>query len=174
VIAPALLDAGSWRLLLLDSHLSGEVAGELGRSQLAWLRSCLAPAQPGPGSPLLVALHHPPVAIGDPGLDPIGLRDGEALLELLRPEQALRGLVFGHIHQHWQGALPGRPEVPLLGCPSSLCSFAAVQPCPLGRPDDPGGRWLQLDGAGALRQRLLRWAPVDGPSLRPCSVPSPP
>lgn len=172
VIAPALLEAGTGRLLLLDSHRSGEVAGTLGRTQREWLRNQLAPAPPGPGSPLLVALHHPPLPIGDPAFDAIGLRDGEELLQLLRPEPALRGLVFGHIHQHWLGALPGRPEVPLLGCPSSLCSFAPVQPCPLGRPDDSGGRWLQLDETGKLRQRLLRWPPVDAPSLRPCSVPS--
>jgi Icc protein len=96
----------------------------------------------------------------------IRLRDGEALLDLLRPVAALRGLVFGHIHQHWQAGFPGRPEVSLLGCPSTLRSFGPVQPCPLGRPADPGGRWLALGEGGVLGQRLLRWAPRDGPSLR--------
>jgi len=166
VVAPALIRLGNGRLLLLDSHRSGDTAGELGTAQLEWLRRQLAAEPPGGGLPLLVAVHHPPLAIGDADMDSIGLRDGAALLELLRRVAALRGLVFGHIHQHWQAGFPGRPAVPLLGCPSTLRSFGPVQPCPLGRPADPGGRWLALGMDGVLRQRLLRWAPLDGPSLR--------
>ncbi len=166
VIAPAVIASGPWRLLLLDSHRSGDVAGELGALQLGWLGRQLAALPAGDGASLLVAVHHPPIPIGDAGMDAIRLRDGEALLALLRPVAALKGLVFGHVHQHWQGEMPGRPEVPLLGCPSTLCGFGPVQPCPLGRPDDPGGRWLDLGPDGLLQQRLLRWAPVDGPSLR--------
>ncbi|WP_216901349.1 metallophosphoesterase [Synechococcus sp. CCY 9618] len=173
VTAPAVIDAAPWRLLLLDSHRSGDVAGELGPAQLAWLGRQLAAGPTGADTALLVAVHHPPVAIGDAGMDAIGLRDGEALLDLLRPVAGLRGLVFGHVHQHWQGTLPGRPEVSLLGCPSTLCGFGPVQPCPLGRADDPGGRWLDLGRDGMLRQRLLRWGPVDGPSLLPCNGSSP-
>jgi Icc protein len=74
-------------------------------------------------------------------------------------------VVFGHIHQHWQGQLPGRADVPLLGCPSTLCSFAAVQPCPLGRPEDPGGRLVELLAGGGIRQRLLRWSAADPPTV---------
>ena len=165
VIAPALVGCGNGWLLLLDSHRSGDIAGALGSLQLGWLQRQWAGAATAGGQPLLVAVHHPPVPIGDAGMDAIRLRDGEALLDLLRPVAALRGLVFGHVHQHWQGGLPGRPEVPLLGCPSTLRSFAPVQNCPLGRPDDPGGRWLHIGEDGVLRQRLLRWAPGDGPSL---------
>jgi Icc protein len=169
VIAPAMLRCGAWRVLLLDSHRSGDVAGELGPAQLGWLQRRLD-ALPADGeASVLVAVHHPPVPIGDAGMDAIGLRDGQELLTLLRPLSALRGLVFGHVHQHWQGSFPGRAEVPLLGCPSTLCGFGPVQPCPLGRPHDPGGRWLDLGQDGILRQRLLRWAPVDGPSLGPCN-----
>jgi Icc protein len=174
VIAPAMISCGAWRVLLLDSHRSGALAGEMGPAQLAWLQRRLE-ALPADGeAALLVAVHHPPVPIGDAGMDAIGLRDGEDLLALLRPVAALRGLVFGHVHQHWQGALPGRPDVPLLGCPSTLCSFGPVQPCPLGRPDDPGGRWLDLGVDGILRQRLLRWTSVGGPSLGPCNGSSSP
>lgn len=165
VVAPALIRCGSGQLLLLDSHRSGDTAGELGRIQLDWARRQLAAGSADGDLPLVVAVHHPPVPIGDAAMDAIRLRDGEALLDLLRPLAALRGLVFGHIHQHWLAGLPGRPSVPLLGCPSTLRSFGPVQPCPLGRPADPGGRWLALGEDGVLRQRLLRWTPRDGPSL---------
>jgi len=156
VLAPALLDWGTWQLLLLDSHVPGRVGGRLGARQLAWIAAQL----PRSDRPLLVAVHHPPVAIGDAGMDAIGLQDGEALLELLRDCPRWRGLLFGHIHQHWSGTIAladGRRTAMLLGCPSTLCPFGPVQPCPLDRAQEPGGRLLELDRDGALRQRLLRW-----------------
>jgi Icc protein len=154
-LAPADLDLGGVRLLLLDSHRSGRVAGWLGERQLAWLAARL---QAPDDRPLLVALHHPPVPIGSAELDAIALNDAPHLLPLLQRQPQLRAVLFGHVHQHWQGWLPGRPDVPLFGCPSTLCGFGPVQPCPLGRPHDPGGRWLELGPQGGLVQRLLRWS----------------
>ena len=80
------------------------------------------------------------------------------LEELLRPHRALRAVLFGHIHQHWQGFWATWPDVLLLGCPSTLCSFKAVQPCPLGRADDPGGRLLDLTPDGARSAPCCAWS----------------
>ncbi len=159
VVAPALLPCENGWLLLLNSHRPGCTAGWLGRGQLAWLEQRLAAlsceAEP---RPLLVAVHHPPLPIGDAAMDGIGLQDGQALLALLRRAPGLQAVLFGHVHQYWQGALPGRQEVLLLGCPSTLCGFGPVQPCPLGRPDDPGGLWLEMAAGSPLLHRLVRWA----------------
>ena len=154
-LAPAALDLGGWRLLLLSSHCPGNAAGAVDPLQLEWLRQQLA----GQDIPTWVALHHPPQPIGIASLDAIALQQPEPLLELLASHGAVKGLLFGHVHQHWQGALVGRPEVPLLACPSTLCAFPASQPCPLGRPQDPGGRWLELGPEGSWSQGLLRWSP---------------
>ena len=173
--APALLELGRWRLLLLDSHRSGCIGGWLGAWQLAWLQAELTRQ---PNRPTLVVVHHPPLPIGDAGMDAIRLHDGAALLACLTPLPGLRALLFGHVHQHWQAPLPGRdPALPaawLLGCPSTLRSFPAVQPCPLGRSEDPGGRWLALADDGGLQQRLLRWAGPALPSLAAVSGESTP
>jgi Icc protein len=165
-LAPALIELAGARLLLLSSHQPGCTEGWLGGSQLTWLKRRLeALTRDVTALPLLVAVHHPPVPIGDAVMDGIGLADGRLLLELLAPLPPLAGLVFGHVHQYWQGVFPGRSEVPLLGCPSSLCGFGPVQPCPLGRPDDPGGLWLECRAGAALQHRLLRWpAPEGGPA----------
>jgi Icc protein len=169
-IAPGLWPLGgpgSWSLLALDSHCSGREGGRLEAAQWRWLEGLLqeaaAPEAAAPAGPLLVALHHPPLPLGDPFFDAIGLEEGERLLALLARSPRVRGVVFGHGHQHWQGTLPGRPEVPLLGCPSTLSAFTPVQPCPLGRGDAPGGRLLSLTREGGIRHRLLRWDPLGPP-----------
>ena len=154
--APADLVVRGVRLLLLSSHQVGSAGGELGTLQLQWLAQrlqCLERRD----LPLLVALHHPPIAIGDAGMDAIRLRDQASLEAVLCPHLALRAVLFGHIHQHFQGFWQARPDVPLLGCPSTLCSFRAVQPCPVGRADDPGGRLLDVAMDGALQHQVLRW-----------------
>ena len=156
VIAPACLHLGGWQLFLLDSHRAAQVGGWLGGRQLAWLETALAAGD----SPAMVALHHPPLAIGDPFLDGIALADGAALLQLLRRFPRVRLLLFGHVHQHWQGTDPAGGDLLLLGCPSTLAPFAPVQPCPLGRAADPGGRLLELGPAGEIRHQLLRWSPL--------------
>jgi Icc protein len=157
-VAPAAVALDPWHLLLLHSHRPGGLGGWLGPDQLHWLEEQL---QSGPPGPVLLAVHHPPVPIGDPGFDSIGLHDGPELLGLLARCPRVKGLVFGHVHQHWQGVLPGRPTVPLLACPSTLRAFGPTQPCPLGQPLWPGGRLLQLGADGDIRQRLLRWPPQE-------------
>ena len=72
-IAPAVVPLGHWRVLLLSTHRSGAVAGWIEAPQLAWLEQQLAVDS----SPALVALHHPPVAIGHPELDRIALQVAE-------------------------------------------------------------------------------------------------
>ena len=163
-VAPTVVSTTTADLVLLDSHGPGSDAGWLGRQQLRWLQRVLTARR---SAPLLVALHHPPVAIGDPDFDAIALKDGPALLELLQSEAELKAVLFGHIHQHWLGTLPGRSQALLLGCPSTLCSFGPVQPCPLDQADAPGGRLLEIDTDGVVQQRLLRWPALAPPSLGP-------
>jgi Icc protein len=162
VIAPALLQRSEVDLLLLDSHRPGAVAGWLGERQLGWVQRVLDERC---RRPLVVVVHHPPLPIGDPDLDAIALRDSAALLELLQPQADLQAVLFGHVHQHWQGALPDRPEVIVLGCPSTLCGFGPVQPCPLGLADHPGARLVVLEPGRPLRHQLLRWPAPIPPSV---------
>lgn len=173
-LAPALLELGDWQVLLLDSQRPGCLSGELGAAQRSWIAAVLEQDR----RPLLVAVHHPPLAIGDARFDSIRLIDGDALLACLAGSRRWRALVFGHVHQHWQGERPWTPAAAparsggaatgsdpsaalLLGCPSCFCSYGPVQPCPLGRAGDPGGRLLQLGPAGEIQHRLLRWSPPE-------------
>lgn len=157
-IAPALVPLGEWQLLVLSSHRAGAVEGWIDPAQRAWLELQLQAAS----GPVLVALHHPPLPIGSAELDRIALQQPERLLAPLLAHSAVRAVVFGHVHQHWQGQLhrpQGGEALQLWACPSTLAPFTAVQPCPLGQPHWPGGRLLELGAGGELRTRLLRWSP---------------
>ena len=140
-VAPALISIGDWQLLLLDSHCAGQTRGRLAPTQLQWADALL---QSGTG-PVVVAVHHP-LDHFDPATD---------WFERLAQSRRLKLALAGHIHQHRQTSCAG---VALLGCPSTLAQFTATQPCPLGRADDPGGRWLELQPDGSWRDALLRWS----------------
>ena len=155
-LAPATLARGQWSLILLSSHTSGRTDGAVGDQQRRWLAEKLQTAEQE-GRFIVIGLHHPPLRIGEPSWDEIGLRDAESLQQILGPIKTLRGVLVGHLHQHWQGSLPRRPDVPVMACPSTLCAFEALQPCPLGRAQDPGGRLIDLDSQGSITTSLLRW-----------------
>lgn len=151
VIGSQVLDRGHWRLLLLNSACPGEVWGRLGDGLLDWLRRQLS--DPGPAH-ALICLHHPPVAVGCAWLDALGLKDGEALLELARASGRVRGIVFGHIHQSYDQDHHG---VRLLGVPSTCAQFLpgaadfATDPAAA-----PGCRWIRCRDDGQLETRVLR------------------
>ena len=155
-LAPAVISLGRWDLVLLSSHWSGQTAGQIGTNQLIWLQTILN-ASSRTSQSLLVGLHHPPIPVGDPSWDRMGLRDWEPLVALLQAAPTLKAVVFGHLHQPWQGTLPMRPDVPLLGCPSTLCAFPALQACYEKQDGQPCGRLLDLSPNGTLTSTLLHW-----------------
>ena len=64
------VDLGPLRLVVLDTTRPGEASGALEGEQLDWLDAELAAA---PNQPTLIAMHHPPLVIGVPAWDEIGL-----------------------------------------------------------------------------------------------------
>ncbi len=146
------IEAGAWQILMLNSQRPGEVGGEIGAAQLAWLRERLAAAAAG-GQFTLVCLHHPPLSIGSAWLDEQQVVDGGQLLALLAGFDGVRGLLWGHIHQEFDQL---RGHTRLLASPSTCVQFAPgcanFKVDPLG----PGYRWLQLFPDGRLETGVSR------------------
>ena len=67
IIAPAEIFCNGVRLIILSSHLSGKIEGIIDQKQINWLKERLNDLSLK-GYPLLIALHHPPIKIGDPFL----------------------------------------------------------------------------------------------------------
>ncbi|SDA97030.1 phosphodiesterase [Mesorhizobium qingshengii] len=99
-------DTGNEVLLFLDCLAEGRIEGELCQSRLAWLDARLEEAA---GRPAYVFMHHPPVELGLPQLDPLGLEDAERLLGRLRRHGGVRHIFFGHVHRDIAGTVAGIP-----------------------------------------------------------------
>lgn len=143
------LAMGEWQVITLDSHVPGEAWGRLGAAQLDRLDAHLAAAH----GPLLVAVHHPPVAVGAAWLDGLGLRDGEALLARVSACTRPTVVVWGHVHQAfagWHGA------VRLLGVPSTCIQFAPLSGEFALDVRPPGWRMLTLYPGGRNETRVGR------------------
>ncbi|HEY7017809.1 MAG TPA: phosphodiesterase [Gaiellaceae bacterium] len=127
---------GPLRLVVLDSTLPGEDGGELGSDRLAWLEAQL---DAEPETPTVIALHHPPLAIGIPAWDAIGLPgpDRAALGEVVARHPQVRLIVAGHVHRAITGQLGGRA---VLTVPSTymqgLLRFGSTE---ILLSDDPPG-----------------------------------
>ena len=130
------VDLGPLRLVVLDSTIPGEDGGALDDGQLGWLDETLAAA---PGTPTVVAMHHPPFLVGIAPWDAIGLRpaDCERLGEVLGRHAHVERVVAGHVHRAIATELGGRP---VMSAPSTyvqgLLDFDATK---LALSDDPPG-----------------------------------
>jgi 3',5'-cyclic AMP phosphodiesterase CpdA len=99
-------DIGGLRLVVLDSVVPGRPEGRLDDTTLDWLDATLAAA---PATPALVALHHPPVALGLPVLDAIRLVNAADLETVLARHACVVGTLCGHAHTAASSSFAGRP-----------------------------------------------------------------
>ncbi len=134
--------AGAWEILLLDSHLPGEEAGALGPAGLAALASALA--EPGPRH-RLIALHHPPFAVGSPWIDRISLLDADDFWSTL--DGSVRAVLAGHVHQDFDRRARGCRQIT---SPSTWAQFAPRQDVFMLDDRPPGYRWLELQPDGTI------------------------
>ena len=108
-------EAGGVRLIACDTSVRGR---DDGRLDVAGLAERLA--EDG-ATPTIVAMHHPPLLVGLPWLDEIGLPAGDhaALADLLRASPQVKRVVAGHVHRTVAATLGG--------CGVVTCSSTNIQ-----------------------------------------------
>lgn len=149
LLAPV-IDLGQWRITLLDSAVPGSVPGYLQDQQLQLLAQSLSEA---PERHHLVCLHHNPVPIGCAWMDPIGLRNPDALFAVLDRFPQVRAVLWGHVHQEYDQLRNG---VRLLASPSTCIQFAPGSVDFKVDTTAPGYRWLRLQADGHLETGVSR------------------
>jgi 3',5'-cyclic-AMP phosphodiesterase len=112
---------------LCDSTIPGQDDGWLADETIGWLDAVLDDARDGPA---LVAMHHPPVALGIPFVDGIRQRDGHRLEEVLRRHPQVVAVLCGHAHTAASTQFAGRHLVVAPGVVSTVM-------LPAERPDGP-------------------------------------
>lgn len=120
----ALVKATNVNWFVLDSlETTLATPGSLGAAQLAWLAKSLDANRRKPAA---VVLHH------NPGLreNVNGLKDTEALLDVIRPRKQVKAWIFGHTHV-WR-TQPDASGIHLINLPPVAYVF---------RPGDPAG-WV--------------------------------
>lgn len=141
---------GGWRLIGLDSQLPGEVRGQLGEAQRAWLERELAGE---PQQPTAIFLHHPPMRVGTGWLDGINLEDAEPFLKVLQSFPQAKLICCGHIHHEMTVS---QADKLLLTTPSTSVQFLPETEMLVPDPIPPGFRVFDFEVDGSFRTRVVR------------------
>lgn len=133
-------------LIALDSSIKGYAHGQLSEETLLFLAKTLELQN---GSPIVIALHHPPIMTGIEKVDMNNLRDSAQLQSILSRYSGELRLICGHIH---------RNTVALFG--SVICqiapgiSHAVTMDLRLSAPTsltkEPGGFLLHESGSSIV------------------------
>lgn len=154
--------SGAWIIVLLDSTVPGQTGGALDDDELALLEESLASH---PARNALICVHHPMMPVGCRWLDRLGLANADALFGVTDRHDRVRGMLFGHAHQHFEAERRG---VRILGTPSTCLQFRrgsddfALDTLP------PAWRELLLHPDGRIDTRVV-YLHDQSPALRSAS-----
>jgi len=147
---PIVIEQQGWRIILLDSTVPGKVPGNFADDQLEFLQQSLEQTS---GYHVMVCMHHQPVKVGCPWLDSQIIGNAERLFSILDQFDHVRALVWGHVHQVYEGERQG---VKLFSVPSTCVQF---QPSSVDFAVDdkaPGYRWFDLYPDGQIETTVSR------------------
>ena len=150
VCAAGRVDIGNWRLVLLDSVVSGEKYGHITTQELRRLAQELDSA----GSRhVLIFLHHQPVPVGSLWLDSMQVDNAAALFEVVDRSSRVRAIAWGHVHQAFDSERNG---VRLLSAPATCIQFMPGSGHFALDETTPGWRWFELAADGRLATGVQR------------------
>ncbi len=112
------VDRNGWRIVMLNSFLEGSAGGRLSANELLRLEAALTSAG---DLQVLICVHHQPVPMQSRWLDALGLENAADFLAIIdRYPKSVRGVLWGHVHQAYDGARNG---VQLMATPSTCAQF---------------------------------------------------
>lgn len=144
------LEINNWVVLLLNSFLADNHAGELPSSELEWLAARL---QEHAGRDVLIALHHHPVSIDSPWMDGMMLRNPGPFFDVIGAHSGVRAVIWGHIHQAFETEWHG---IRLWGTPSTCVQFMPRSNAYQQDEASPGYRSINLLGNGTVESTVVR------------------
>jgi Icc protein len=143
---------GNWLIVLLDSTIKGESAGNVSPQQLDFLQRSL---RAHPQHHVLVCLHHQAIPAGSAWIDQLGLQQPQALQSAIKSQPNVKAVLWGHVHQQSHHYRDG---IEWLSSPSTCVQFKpgsddfALDNLP------PGYRQLNLHADGSIDTGIIRLA----------------
>ncbi|MFI6689771.1 phosphodiesterase [Streptomyces sp. NPDC050485] len=98
---------GGVTVLMADSTIPGHDEGRLAPATLDWITETLSGL--APDARAVVALHHSPAVIHEPGKEHDGLRHPEELAALLTGDRRVLAVLTGHKYVPMAAVFAGRP-----------------------------------------------------------------
>lgn len=141
------ISQGKWQILLVDSTIPNEDNGELSQETVQWLEKHLAVSHQA-GQHTLIILHHHPIPTESPWMDGCMLQNPEKLWELVERHSHIKGVVWGHVHQTYEGK---NHQATLLASPSTCVQFVPKAKEFTVDSVGPGYRLLELGDEGKIR-----------------------
>jgi len=139
-----------WIIIMLDTFLPETHAGCLSVTELEFLDQALTEHK---DKHALICLHHPPVSVGSPWMDRMGLQNPADLFSITDCHPQVRGMLCGHIHQEFNSA---HNTVQLMATPSTCVQFAPRSDAYVRDDTAPGYRRVQLFDTGEIRSGIAR------------------
>lgn len=130
------LDAGGYRIILLDTSEPGLVGGRLCDGRKAWLSDRLGEAR---DRPVIVVQHHHANPLSLP-VDTIILEEADDFVDILSTHPDVRGVIAGHVHLPTSCFWRGIPMTTIAGSHYSVSPHV---------PGVPGGQ-RQFEGPAQM------------------------
>lgn len=112
-----LIVSDDWLIIMLDTVIENTHSGRLASSELELLDQYL---QLHADKFSLICLHHPPVKIGSPWMDAMGLENSTDLFSIVDKHNHIKGILWGHIHQEFNSKYK---DILLMAAPSTCVQF---------------------------------------------------
>ncbi len=142
-----------WSLIFLDTSLTGMDEGELSERELDRLETFL---QRYIQRPVLIFLHHQPVDMGSEFIDVLGLQNKQVFWELISSRTNIKGILFGHVHQQFDGKCNG---IQLYSTPSTSIQFKPHSNNLDFDVPSHGFRTMNLYADGTFDTKIIRITP---------------
>ena len=144
------IETDRWQLLLLDSSITGKVAGEITPIDIDWLCERLGDCD----KPALIALHHHVIPVDSDWIDTHMAENSEAFWQNLLEFDHLKVIISGHTHQE---QVRYRQGVTVYSTPSTCYQFKPYEnDFSYDKSALPGYRWLQLANNGKVASWVER------------------
>ncbi len=153
--AESIVELGNWVVILLDSIVPERVYGNLADDQLNLLSNALTKYA---DKHVLVTFHHHPTSMGSRWIDQIGVRNREALANIIDQHSNVRAVICGHVHQESDQEING---VRFISTPSTCVQFKPKSQDFGIDSLGPGYRKLVLNPDGSFETNVSRIEGVD-------------